>query len=38
MAQTDFATFSDLARQGNLIPVYREILGDWRPRYLPIRS
>src|SRR5208337_1591901 len=28
MAQTDFATFSDLARQGNLIPVYREILGD----------
>ncbi|MGB8873551.1 MAG: anthranilate synthase component I [Desulfobaccales bacterium] len=28
MTQTDFATFSDLARQGNLIPVYREILGD----------
>ena len=28
MAQTDFAIFSDLARQGNLIPVYREILGD----------
>ncbi|MGA8571579.1 MAG: anthranilate synthase component I [Desulfobaccales bacterium] len=28
MTQTDFATFSSLARQGNLIPVYREILGD----------
>jgi len=28
MVQPDFATFSDLARQGNLIPVYREILGD----------
>ncbi|MGA8139106.1 MAG: anthranilate synthase component I, partial [Desulfobaccales bacterium] len=28
MMQTDFATFSNLARQGNLIPVYREILGD----------
>ncbi len=28
MVQPDFATFSDMARQGNLIPVYREILGD----------
>ncbi len=28
MAHTDFDTFSELARQGNLIPVYREILGD----------
>ncbi|MGO9394602.1 MAG: anthranilate synthase component I [Desulfobaccales bacterium] len=28
MTQTDFAIFSDLAGQGNLIPVYREILGD----------
>ncbi len=28
MTQTDFATFSALARQGNLIPVHREILGD----------
>jgi len=28
MVYPDFATFTDLARQGNLIPVYREILGD----------
>jgi anthranilate synthase component 1 len=28
MVYPDFATFSDMARQGNLIPVYREILGD----------
>ena len=28
MVQPDFATFSEMARQGNLIPVYREILGD----------
>jgi anthranilate synthase component 1 len=28
MIQPDFATFRELARQGNLIPVYREILGD----------
>ncbi len=28
MVYPDFAQFSDLARQGNLIPVYREILGD----------
>jgi anthranilate synthase component 1 len=28
MIQPDFATFSEMARQGNLIPVYREILGD----------
>jgi anthranilate synthase component 1 len=28
MVQPDFDTFSDMARQGNLIPVYREILGD----------
>jgi anthranilate synthase component 1 len=28
MVNPDFAQFSDLARQGNLIPVYREILGD----------
>src|SRR5271157_3516358 len=28
MVQPDLATFSDMARQGNLIPVYREILGD----------
>jgi anthranilate synthase component 1 len=28
MVYPDFVTFSDLARQGNLIPVYREILGD----------
>jgi anthranilate synthase component I len=28
MIYPDFAQFSDLARQGNLIPVYREILGD----------
>jgi anthranilate synthase component 1 len=28
MVYPNFGTFSDLARQGNLIPVYREILGD----------
>jgi anthranilate synthase component 1 len=28
MVYPDFSTFSDMARQGNLIPVYREILGD----------
>ena len=28
MVYPDFATFADMARQGNLIPVYREILGD----------
>jgi anthranilate synthase component 1 len=28
MVHPDFTTFSDMARQGNLIPVYREILGD----------
>ncbi len=28
MVQPDFETFSGLARRGNLIPVYREILGD----------
>ncbi len=28
MVYPDFATFSDMARQGNLIPVYQEILGD----------
>jgi anthranilate synthase component 1 len=28
MVYPDFGTFSDMARQGNLIPVYREILGD----------
>jgi anthranilate synthase component 1 len=28
MIYPDFDTFSDMARQGNLIPVYREILGD----------
>jgi anthranilate synthase component I len=28
MVQPDFDTFGDMARQGNLIPVYREILGD----------
>jgi anthranilate synthase component I len=28
MVFPDFAAFSDMARQGNLIPVYREILGD----------
>ncbi len=28
MVVPDFATFSEMARQGNLIPVYREILGD----------
>jgi anthranilate synthase component I len=28
METPDFATFSDMAREGNLIPVYREILGD----------
>ncbi|MBM4294001.1 MAG: anthranilate synthase component I [Deltaproteobacteria bacterium] len=28
MVYPDFATFSGMARQGNLIPVYREILGD----------
>ncbi|MBM4274720.1 MAG: anthranilate synthase component I [Deltaproteobacteria bacterium] len=28
MVYPDFATFTDMARQGNLIPVYREILGD----------
>jgi anthranilate synthase component 1 len=28
MVVPDFATFSNMARQGNLIPVYREILGD----------
>jgi anthranilate synthase component 1 len=28
MVYPDFATFSNMARQGNLIPVYREILGD----------
>jgi anthranilate synthase component I len=28
MVQPDFAAFSEMARQGNLIPVYREILGD----------
>ena len=28
MVIPDFATFQEMARQGNLIPVYREILGD----------
>ncbi len=28
MVYPDFTTFNDMARQGNLIPVYREILGD----------
>ena len=28
MVYPDFETFADMARQGNLIPVYREILGD----------
>jgi anthranilate synthase component 1 len=28
MIYPDFGAFSDMARQGNLIPVYREILGD----------
>ena len=28
MVYPDFGTFTDMARQGNLIPVYREILGD----------
>jgi anthranilate synthase component 1 len=28
MVYPDFEMFTDLARQGNLIPVYREILGD----------
>ncbi|MFZ5449267.1 MAG: anthranilate synthase component I [Thermodesulfobacteriota bacterium] len=28
MVYPDFETFSTMARQGNLIPVYREILGD----------
>ncbi len=28
MVYPDFGAFSDMARQGNLIPVYREILGD----------
>lgn len=28
MVTPDFATFQQLARQGNIIPVYREILGD----------
>src|SRR4030066_1962041 len=28
MVYPDFGTFADMARQGNLIPVYREILGD----------
>ena len=28
MVVPDFGTFSQMARQGNLIPVYREILGD----------
>jgi anthranilate synthase component I len=28
MVFPDFAAFRDMARQGNLIPVYREILGD----------
>jgi anthranilate synthase component 1 len=28
MVIPDFATFREMARQGNLIPVYREILGD----------
>jgi anthranilate synthase component I len=28
MVYPDFNTFCDMARQGNLIPVYREILGD----------
>jgi len=28
MVYPDFAAFENLARQGNLIPVYREILGD----------
>ena len=28
MVYPDFETFAHMARQGNLIPVYREILGD----------
>ena len=28
MVYPDFGRFTDMARQGNLIPVYREILGD----------
>jgi anthranilate synthase component 1 len=28
MVYPDFETFTGMARQGNLIPVYREILGD----------
>ena len=28
MVYPDFETFTHMARQGNLIPVYREILGD----------
>src|SRR5574340_1048763 len=28
MVYQDVETFADMARQGNLIPVYREILGD----------
>ncbi len=28
MVYPDFETFTEMSRQGNLIPVYREILGD----------